>query len=145
MKEGLAYPAFYGTLPATLRTHLAQPSRDARAQGKGLWPDSTADPDGKANVPDLNELQQLVMWPKLFRRLVPYLAAGASDFNNFDAWLRADVVHRDDPLFLLDRGEPGNMHDVISAAGKDIQLTVWPEDFIISPDPAPPGVPTHSP
>jgi hypothetical protein len=34
------------------------------------------------------------------------------------------------------------MHDVVHAAGDEIQLTVWPEDFIISPDPAPPGVPT---
>ncbi|USQ85878.1 thermonuclease family protein [Streptomyces phaeoluteigriseus] len=145
MEEGLAYPAFYATLPASLRTHLAGKSRAARAAQAGLWRNSTADPNGKATVPNLNALQQLVMWPKLFRRLVPYLAAGATDFTNFDAWLRADTVHRDDPLFLLDRGEYGNMHDVISAAGNDVQLTVWPEEFVISPDPAPPGVPTRTP
>ena len=73
---------------------------------------------------------------------MPYFAAGFTDFDGFDAWLRADPVHRDDELFLLDRLEPGNMHDVVSGAGGEIQLTVWPEDFIISPDPAPPGVPT---
>ncbi|MFF5189714.1 thermonuclease family protein [Streptomyces sp. NPDC000345] len=142
MAEGLAYPAFYATLPAALRTHLAGKSRAARAAQAGLWPRSTADPNGNAGVPDLAELQKLVMWPKLFRRLVPYLAAGATDLNGFDAWLRADKVHRDDQLFLLQRGEYGNMHDVISAVGKDVQLTVWPEDFVISPDPAPPGAPT---
>jgi hypothetical protein len=45
-------------------------------------------------------------------------------------------------LLLLDRLEPGNMHDVIHAEGQRIALTVWPEDFIIDPDPAPPGTPT---
>jgi hypothetical protein len=46
-----------------------------------------------------------------------------------------------DELFLFDRLERGNMHDVITASGDQIQLTVWPEDFIVSPDPAPPGAP----
>ncbi|MER6961929.1 hypothetical protein [Streptomyces sp. NPDC000618] len=143
LAAGLAYPAFYATLPAALRTHLASTSQAARTPPVGVWPRSEADPNGKADVPDLDTLQQLVMWPKLFRRIVPYLASGATDFNGFDAWLRSDPVHRDDPLFLLDRGEYGNLHDVIEAAGQDIQLTVWPEDFIISPDPAPPGATIH--
>jgi hypothetical protein len=39
---------------------------------------------------------------------VPYLATGATSFDGFDAWLRADPVNRDDALFLLDRLEAGN-------------------------------------
>jgi hypothetical protein len=31
------------------------------------------------------------------------------------------------------------MHDVVRGVGQQIQLTVWPEDFIISPDPPPAG------
>jgi hypothetical protein len=58
-------------------------------------------PDGPATIANLDGLQQLVIWPKLFRRIVPYLAAGFGDFNGFDAWLRADPVNRDDELFLL--------------------------------------------
>lgn len=85
-----------------------------------------------------------MIWPKLFRRIVPYLAAGYTDFDGFDAWLRADPVKRDDTLFLLDRLEPGNMHDVIHGVGQQIQLTVWPEDFVVAPDPAPPGQGTRS-
>jgi hypothetical protein len=104
-----------------------------------LCPRSTADPNGAATVADLDALERLVMWPKLFRRIVPYLAAGFTDFDGFDSWLRADPVNRDDQLFLLDRMERGNMHDVISGVGQQIQLTVWPEDFIISPDPPPAG------
>lgn len=139
---GLVYPAFYATLPAELRSHLAEVSRAARAAGKGIWPRSTADPDGAATVVDLDAAEALVMWPKLFRRLVPFLATGATDFDGFDAWLRADPVNRDDALFLLGKLEHGNLHDVVRASGDQIQLTAWPEDFVISPDPAPPGTPT---
>jgi len=145
LAAGHVYPAFYATLPASLRTHLAEMSRTARAAGaaSGLWPRSTADPNGAATVPDLDGLERLVMWPKLFRRVVPFLATGATTFDGFDAWLRADPVNRDDELFLLDRLERGNLHDVVTATGRRVQLTVWPEDFIISPDPAPPGAPTR--
>ncbi|HEX6755940.1 MAG TPA: lamin tail domain-containing protein [Mycobacteriales bacterium] len=147
LEAGLAYPAFYATLPASLRSHLAEISRAARAAGRGIWPRSTADPDGAATVIDLAAAETLVMWPKLFRRVVPFLATsatGAADFDGFDAWLRADPVNRDDELFLLDpdKLERGNLHDVIRASGHQLQLTAWPEDFVISPDPAPPGTQT---
>jgi endonuclease YncB( thermonuclease family) len=135
LAAGLAYPAFYTTLPAQLRTRFAEHSRAARAAGTGLWPRSTADPSGAARIADLAALEQLVLWPKLFRRLVPYLAAGFGDLDGFDAWLRVDPVDRDDELFMLDRAEPANLHDIVRASGDSVQLTTWAEDFIIRPDP----------
>ena len=137
--QGLVYPAFYASLPASLRRHLSEASLAARAATPplGLWPRSTADPEGAAKIADLATLETLVIWPKLFRRLVSYLAAGSSDLDGFDTWLRADPVHRDDALWLLDRGERGNLHDVIQASGSSVQLTAWPEHFVIMPDPAP--------
>ncbi|GAA2709925.1 thermonuclease family protein [Actinoplanes palleronii] len=138
---GLAYPAFYTTLPATLRTHLAQQSITARAKESGLWPRATADRDGAATVTGLDTLQQLVIWPKLFRRIVPYLAAGHTGFDDFDAWLRDDPVNRDDRVFRLDTLEAARLHDIIEGHGDTVRMTVWPEDFVIDPDPAPaPGV-----
>ncbi|TMR18079.1 lamin tail domain-containing protein [Nonomuraea zeae] len=144
---GLVYPAFYATLPAELRTHLAGVSQAAREKAlpAGIWPRSTADPDGTAVIADLAAAEALVMWPKLFRRIVPYLAAGFTDFDGFDAWLRADPVHRDDELFLIRQLERGNLHDVVRGAGQQLQLTMWPEEFIISPDPAGPGSPVKPP
>lgn len=144
LAEGHAYPAFYATLPAELRTHLAGVSTTARTVDPpaGLWPRATADPDGPATVTGLASLEQLVIWPKLFRRVVSYLAAGNVGFDAFDSWLRADPVHRDDALFLLDKEENGNLHDVVEGEGQQLQLTVWPERFIISPDPAAPGTVT---
>jgi endonuclease YncB( thermonuclease family) len=145
LAAGHAYPAFYATLPADLRRQFAETSRKARENGAGLWPRSTADPGRAATVAGLAGLQELAIWPKLFRRIVPYLAAGFGDFDGFDTWLRADPVHRDDEVFLLQRLERGNLHDVIRAAGDRVQLTAWPEDFIIAPDPAVPGTPTTPP
>lgn len=147
LAAGLVYPAFYATLPAELRTHLADVSAAAREKSLagGIWPRSVADPEGPATVPDLAAAEQLVMWPKLFRRIVPYLAEGFPSFDGFDAWLRADPVHRDDALFLIDKLERGNLHDVVRASGQQLQLTVWPERFIINPDPAPPGAPVTPP
>lgn len=147
LAAGHAYPAFYGTLPAELRDHLATLSTAARAAQppSGLWARATGDPNGAATVADLAGLEALVVWPKLFRRLVPYFAAGNTGFDGFDAFLRADPVNRDDKLFLLDRLEPGNMHDVVLGAGDQIQLTVFPERFIIEPDPAPVGGPSGGP
>lgn len=145
--SGLVYPAFYSTLPEPLRNQLANVSRNARAAADpaGIWPRSTADPDGAAEVADLAALQELVMWPKLFRRLVSYLTdqsrtGGAPlTLDGFDAWLRADPVQRDDALLLLDDQRPARLHDVLRAAGRTIQLTVWPEEFVIEPDPPPAG------
>lgn len=137
LAAGMAYPAFYATLPAALRTHLGMVSRKARAAAAGIWARSVADPNAAATVGSLAELQQLVIWPKLFRRLVPYLAGGAAGLDGLDAWLRADAVNRDDALFLIDRLETGNLHDVVEASGTSLRMTVWPEDFIIDPDPAP--------
>lgn len=140
LRAGLAYPAFYATLPTSLRRHLTDLARDARAANAatGLWPRATADPNGPATIADLDDLERLVIWPKLFRRIVPYLAAGFTTFDQFDTWLRADPTNRDDELFLLDRLERGNLHDVITATGHQIRLTVWPEDLIITPDPPQP-------
>jgi hypothetical protein len=114
LAAGYAYPSFYATLPADLRTHLTATSRAARAAQPpvGLWPRSAANPDGPATITDLGVLEGLVIWPKLFRRIVPYLASGFADFDSFDAWLRAEPVHRDDELFRIDTLERANMHDV---------------------------------
>ena len=138
LAAGHAYPAFYATLPADLRTHLAEVSRAARAAQPpvGLVAPLDRRPQRRRHHRQPGRrCEGLVIWPKLFRRIVPYLAAGFPDFDSFDAWLRADPVHRDDELFLIDRLERGNMHDVVRGVGQQIRLTVWPEDFIISPDP----------
>jgi endonuclease YncB( thermonuclease family) len=134
LEAGLVYPALYSTLPASLRSAFAQTSRAARAAGAGLWPRSTADPDGPAQIADKDALETLVLWPKLFRRLIPYLET-ETGFDGFDTWLQADPVNRDDEIVVDGRTEPERLHDVVDAAADHVQLTAWPEDFVITPDP----------
>jgi endonuclease YncB( thermonuclease family) len=133
LKDGHVYPAFYGTLPPTLREHLAVKSEAARRDHKGLWPRSTANPDRVANVDSEKTLQGLVIWPKLFRRIVSYFAASNDNFDNFDAWLRKGGPSRDDEIFRLDTSVSARLHDVVTASGSKLQLTIWPEMIVIQP------------
>ena len=137
LRAGHAYPAFYATLPAALRTHLAALSRAARDAGRrGLWARSTADPDGAAEVADLDALEQLVIWPKLFRRIVPYLAAGFAELRRVRRLAASRPVDRDDELFLLDRLERGNLHDVVRASGDSIAADALARGVHHQPRPA---------
>jgi endonuclease YncB( thermonuclease family) len=135
LTRGLCYPMLYSTLPTTLRAALAGLSAGARGARAGVWDHSTADPAGIAAVSGLDDVEDAVMWPKLFRRLVSFFAGGNDDLADFDAWLRADRKDRDDALLLLDTGEVGNMHDVIEATTGKVRLNRWPDTFVVLPDP----------
>ena len=143
LRRGLAYGAFYLTLPPELREHLRGIVSLARAGNAGLWAQATGTTDRAARITGLDMLQQLVIWPKLFRRLAPYFVQGNTNFDGLDAWLRADPVNRDDRL-LLPTMELGNMHDLIVEDGEQIRLAYATEDVVIVPDdyvlPAPPVV-----
>ena len=133
LREGHAYAAFYLSLPVELREHMRTIARQARVAGAGLWPQATATTELAAEIPGLAVLQQLVIWPKLFRRLAPYFTQGHTDFDALDAWLRADPRNRDDRL-LLPHLELGNMHDMIVEEDTRIRLAYTPEDVVIVPD-----------
>lgn len=133
LRAGHAYAAFYLTLPAELREHLRGVAAAARASAVGLWAHATATTAQTAFIDGLETLQKLVIWPKLFRRLVPYFQGGHTDFAALDAWLRADPRHRDDRV-LLPNLELGNMHDLIVEDGHSMRLAYAPEDVVIVPD-----------
>ncbi len=131
--KGLAYPAFYTSLPATLREPLRELVLASRTQTGNLWADAI--PIGTdVTVNDRDSLETLVMWPKLFRRLVDYFAAGYSNLDQLDSWLRQDVINRDDRMILPNR-EIGNMHDVVIGSRNSLRMVYQPEDLIILPDP----------
>ena len=138
--SGLVYPAFYTTLPIELQDALADATRQARSQQLGLWPSATATPTIPATITDLATLEELVIWPKLFRRLASYFSAGNTSLANFETWLRADVQDRDDRVLLPNR-ELGNMHDLIAIDGDQLTMVYLPEDVIILPDGSSGGIP----
>ena len=131
LADGLVYPAFYGTLPTTLRNHLAKKSRFARAAEKGLWPRATATPDQAAEITGLESLEDLAIWPKLFRRLVLYFQAGHEELGGFLEWLREGG---DDRILRLDTNEHARLSDIVTVEGGDrIMLDLQPEDMVVEP------------
>jgi endonuclease YncB( thermonuclease family) len=144
LREGLVYPVFYTTLPIELKDRLAGLAVAARHNGRGLWPEASARPDRPADIAGLAALEELSVWPKLFRRLAGYFAAGHLGLSGFDAWLRLDPVNRDDRVILPDR-ELGNMHDLIAVDGDRLRMVYEPEEIIVLPDDAAVVVPLPPP
>lgn len=135
LREGLVYPSFYTTLPMDLKGSLATSAVEARENGCGLWADATADVHQAADIGDLATLEDLVIWPKLYRRLARFFASGYQGLGQFESWLRADPVHRDDRV-ILPNMELGNMHDLIEISSNSIRVIYEPENIIILPDDA---------
>jgi hypothetical protein len=143
--QGLVYPAFYTTLPVDLKDNLMAEARVVRERAQGLWPEDAPSVERSIEIPDLRVAESLVMWPKLFRRLVSYFQSGNVGLAGFSAWLRADLRNRDDYL-QLPNGELGNMHDLVKIIGNVVQLQYRPEDLVVLPDTfVPEPVPAPSP
>lgn len=133
LRQGQAYPAFYLTLPAALRDHLKGMVTKAKNDRMGLWAEATASTTQPATISGVSQFQDLVMWPKLFRRLATFFADGQTDLATLDAWLREDPRDRDDRL-LLPTMELGNMHNLIAVQGNQLRVVHEPEDIVIVPD-----------
>jgi hypothetical protein len=133
---GLAYVEPYDSMPISLVRHMRDLAAAARQAGAGMLAVEDVGKGRAAAIPDLATVQTLVMWPKLFRRLVAYFAEGYSGLNDFDAWIRDDPIDRDDMLRLPD-GEQANMHDTYVVNGNTLGLVYNPEEVLIAPDPSP--------
>lgn len=135
--DGLVYVEPYDSMPISLVQHLRTSVAAAR-QGatNGLWPREDVTTEKAARIHNLADAEMLVMWPKLFRRLVSYFHEGHVGLNQFDIWIRDDPIRRDDSLRLPD-GEKGNVHDTYLIDGDTLQLRFRSEDLLITPDPSP--------
>ena len=136
VRAGLAYVEPYDTMPMALVRRLRAVVHQVRNDHHGMWPEEGVSTSQGAEIRSLDELQALVMWPKLFRRLVTYFEEGHDGLAQFDVWIRQDRVQRDDTLRLPD-GEKGNMHDTYEVDGDTLRLRFAPEDLLVTPDPKP--------
>jgi hypothetical protein len=134
VRAGLAYAELYSTMPLDLINRMRELIATARADGAGLWPDEDLTLTTRVDPHSVADLSTLVMFPKLYRRLVTYFKAGHSDLTSFDTWLRADPIGRDDRV-LLPTGEIGNLHDLYELTAEGIGLRHQPEEFTFAPDP----------
>ena len=136
VQAGLAYVEPYDTMPIALVSRMRAIIAGARSAGVGIFAAESVAVGRSATIASLDDAQGLVMWPKLFRRLVTYFQEGVTGLSGFDAWIREDPVRRDDTLRLPD-GEKANMHDTYEIVGDRLSLRYNPEELLIAPDPAP--------
>ncbi|MFB9833682.1 thermonuclease family protein [Actinoallomurus acaciae] len=127
LSEGLVYPTFYSKLYPDLRAELTTVTQAARAKGHGVWSgDATTSGATVTSLTDLDD--HIVILPKLFRRLVDYLALGAGDMSldRFTTFLAA----RDDRLFVVSEAHATGLDTVTAVSGQKIRLTHPPEDLV---------------
>lgn len=136
LADGLAYPLLYTSLPMEVRALAVDLAAAARMGRRGVWARSTADPDSAADLsggPAV--LAELVMWPKLFRRLSRYYAGGRRELDGFRPWLAAGPTDRDDAVLVLDTGHLTRLHDIVDVdpVADTVRLTLWPDAFAVLP------------
>lgn len=125
VEAGHAYPLFYETLFHDLRDELAAAASDARVAGRGLWvEDVTHDGVAVAVAEDLEE--DGIIFPKLFRRLSEYLAAGLGGMNTFPDWLATDQ----EQVIDLDVMNTTHFDNLIEVAGNTVRMTRPPERLV---------------
>ena len=130
LAAGFAYPAYYTGLPFDLRDRLTGITKKARRKGSGIWQVDVS--MSGTQIKGMPDLERVAQWPKLFRRLLSYFSDGNVGLNGFETWLRGDTG-RDDQLWIISRGELGNMHDIIEVVGSEIKMVFNPEDLVIVP------------
>jgi endonuclease YncB( thermonuclease family) len=127
LTTGLVYPTYYTGLFPDLRDELTAVTAQARSAGLGLWPQEAtttgAKVTGLASVTD-----DVVILPKLFRRLVDYLHLGDSSLTGFPAFLD----QRQDKFVILSTGHFSTGLDLIVDVtnGNQIRMTRPVEDLV---------------
>jgi endonuclease YncB( thermonuclease family) len=125
--DGLVYPTYYSKLFPDLRNTLTTAATQARTGQKGVWEDDAT--TSGATITSLDALnEQLVILPKLFRRLVDYLALGAGDISL--AGFLAFLASRDDRLFVISEGHATGLDNITRVEGQTVRLLHPPEDLI---------------
>jgi endonuclease YncB( thermonuclease family) len=125
--DGLAYPTYYSKLFPDLRNALTAAANQARTDQRGVWEDDAT--TSGATITSLEALnEQLVILPKLFRRLVDYLALGAGDISL--AGFLAFLASRDDRLFVIPDGHATGLDNINRVEGQTVRLLHPPQDLI---------------
>jgi hypothetical protein len=127
IRAGLAYAELYSTMPFPLIKHMRQLVTQARADNAGFWPKEDLGVNHPVQPTNVADLSTLVMFPKLYRRLVDYFIDGHSDLTAFDTWVRAQP-DRDDPA-QLPTGERGHLHDLYQVDASGLRLRLLPEQL----------------
>jgi endonuclease YncB( thermonuclease family) len=125
--SGLVFPTYYSKLFPDLRNALTAAANQARIDRRGVWADDAT--TSGATITSLEALDdQLVILPKLFRRLIDYLALGAGSIA-MDGFL-AFLASRDDRLFVISEAHPTGLDNITRVNGQTVRLLHPPDDLI---------------
>jgi hypothetical protein len=127
LATGLAYPTFYSKLYVDLRQEMTKTTDKARHDKKGIWQvDKTTDGFVLESLQTITD--QVVILPKLFRRLLDYLAIneGSVSLARFKDYLES----RDDRLIILPEGHVTGFDYVVEVKDQTIKLTQPPERLV---------------
>lgn len=126
LQTGLAYPTYYTGLFADLRAACTDLVALARQQQLGVWAGDVT--NSGFDVDSLQSLtDDLVVLPKLFRRLVAYLEGGGSG-QGFKAYLES--LH--EPVTILSNAHATHFDTLIEEQGKRIRMTERPENVMFA-------------
>jgi hypothetical protein len=127
LREGLVYPIFYNNQAARVRQILTEAVIAARVTETGLWADDRT--LGGFEVNGVETLtQEVVIFPKLFRRLMGYFAnQGTFDLTGFAAYLE---VNRDRLYLASDGTQMLTMLQLLRIEGQRVRLIHPIEDLL---------------
>ena len=128
LEGGWVYPTFYSRLYVDLRDDLTATTVAARTAKSGLWAeDSTMSGFRLGSRTQLTD--ELVIMPKLFRRLAEYLAlddTGKVSLATFPEFLAA----HEDWLFTVPTGQATSFDTLVARRGQTLHLTLPPEQIV---------------
>jgi hypothetical protein len=128
LSTGLVYPTFYSKLYVDLREALAKEADSARRAHKGVWEQDVTHHGFDLKSRDQLETE-LVILPKLFRRLAEFLSldeTGSASLTGF----RAFLAQHDDRLFTVPAGQATGLDTLVQVRGQHVRLTVAPEHIV---------------
>jgi endonuclease YncB( thermonuclease family) len=126
--DGWVYPTFYSQLYVDLRDDLAATTVAAREARRGVWAsDSTSTGFELGSREQLTD--ELVILPKLFRRLAEYLTLDETrgvDLAGFPAFLAA----HGDRLFTVPAAQATAFDTLVAREGQTLTLLLPPEQIV---------------
>jgi hypothetical protein len=128
LDEGWVYPTFYSQLYVDLRADLAATTVAARDAHRGVW-EQDATLTGFRLKSRAQLSGDLVILPKLFRRLAEYLTldeTGNVSLTGFPAFLAA----HDDRLFTVPAGQATALDSLVTRKGQTLTLSLPPEQIV---------------
>ena len=126
---GLAYPTYYRNLFPELRTEFTTAVNVAQAADRGVWA-SDVTTSGATITAVSSITDDVVVLPKLFRRLADYLQLQTGDPSL--AGFRAFLAQARDKFFILSTGHSTTGLDLITevVGGDTVRMTHAATDLV---------------